>query len=406
MQPVRITIEGDFWDSQLYRDKLYLWTMENDLWMVDWSSVVESFRRRLPKKADLPLFWLFESSDYLYTRADRKALSDPAIRRQVEVRFRWLAKQNLTITETDLEKHGKRVASPFPVLADDADVYFNRFCAATEQGLYSTRLEDDRSLQPPTKLWDGGANSLKIGTGGRIALAASADGLYEVDAPTDKRDVQWFEPHRVAEQHVSFANWNHACVFATSLLGPSYMAAYHWVEKGENEPKVREFLRLIESNEIFETETDAGLTWGMGDKLYLLSENRLEIVGFVQKNLAEEAAEAFRTVSYQKLKLRSHGPAIGAGVTVFGTIIEYGDALVLLDSMGREHVLDGPVTRWRVFPRSIRYCNQVHVVGEEALTINSFASDWFVEQKQKRFGTRHSPRRPDDFSAEDLFSDF
>ena len=333
MQPVRISIEGDFWDSQLYRDKLYLWTMDNDLWLVDWSSVIEGFRKRLPKKADLPLFWLFESSDYLYSRGDRRALSDPVIRKQVELRFRWLSKQDLTITEPELAEHGRRVASPFPVLADDADVYFNRFCAATEQGLFSTRLEDDRSLQDARKFWDGGATSLKIGTGGRIALAASEDGLFEVDAPTDKQDVQWVEPHQVAEQHVSFVNWNHACVFATSLLGPSYMAAYHWVEEEEDAPKVREFLRLIGSDEIF--ENDGGLTWGMGDKLYLLTENRLEIVRFVQKNLVEEAAEAFRSISYHKLKLRPHGLPIGAGVTVFGTIIEYDDGLVLLDCLGK-----------------------------------------------------------------------
>ena len=46
------------------------------------------------------------------------------------------------------------------------------------------------------------------------------------------------------------------------------------------------------------------------------------------------------------------------------------------------------------------------MIGEEALTINSFASDWFVDQKQKRFGARHSPHDTDEPSMGEVFLDF
>ena len=36
MQPLKITIYGDFWDVQIYKDRLYLWDMNGDLYIYNW----------------------------------------------------------------------------------------------------------------------------------------------------------------------------------------------------------------------------------------------------------------------------------------------------------------------------------------------------------------------------------
>ena len=44
------------------------------------------------------------------------------------------------------------------------------------------------------------------------------------------------------------------------------------------------------------------------------------------------------------------------------------------------------IIRWRVFPRSTCYVNQLHVIYNNRIEIISFNDDYFVNQKNKKFG--------------------
>ena len=40
MQPVKINIEGNYFDCQIYSGRLYLWTFDGDLKVIDWNALV------------------------------------------------------------------------------------------------------------------------------------------------------------------------------------------------------------------------------------------------------------------------------------------------------------------------------------------------------------------------------
>ena len=46
MQPLKISILGDYFDCQIYRGRLYLWTFDGDLKVYDSNSLVKSLIRK------------------------------------------------------------------------------------------------------------------------------------------------------------------------------------------------------------------------------------------------------------------------------------------------------------------------------------------------------------------------
>ena len=46
MQPIKITLKGDFYDCQIYRGRLYLWTFDGALKVYDWNELVQSFIKK------------------------------------------------------------------------------------------------------------------------------------------------------------------------------------------------------------------------------------------------------------------------------------------------------------------------------------------------------------------------
>lgn len=117
--------------------------------------------------------------------------------------------------------------------------------------------------------------------------------------------------------------------------------------------------------------------------------NLYEIVKFTQKNLASEDE------IFNYLNSLQHGiieKILVAEVTDFGIIIETSRRLYVLQSNG-ELILINPteeVVKWRVYPRSIQYTNQLHVIYNDRMEILSFNDDYFENQEKKLFGYRHT----------------
>ena len=84
----------------------------------------------------------------------------------------------------------------------------------------------------------------------------------------------------------------------------------------------------------------------------------------------------------EKLK----GEIISADSSLFGVVIEKENGLLIINSSLESQFLEGEPVNWRVFPRSINYTNQLHVVYEDALHIYSFNHDYFVDQSTKKMG--------------------
>ena len=144
----------------------------------------------------------------------------------------------------------------------------------------------------------------------------------------------------------------------------------------------REFKGIVDASNIFHTR---GYSWANHDKIYQAADGRIN----ARKYNPYAADPVDRFVSLGTLELAAwKGDVVSAGVAVFGTIVECDNAIVIMLSDGRNLTIDGEPVRWRVFPRSKHYENQLHIIRDQALEIWSFNHDYFVDQTSKKSGVR------------------
>lgn len=141
-------------------------------------------------------------------------------------------------------------------------------------------------------------------------------------------------------------------------------------------------------NEIFGTTNGSFISWGYQEKIYMVKSDSI-LVCRIKKRKEQRAIndlfEPIKEINIQPWK----GKLVSAGVSYFGVICEYENALVLLLSGGETLTIPGRVSKWRVFPRSINYENQLHVINDDNLTICSFYNDYFSDQHKKDYGVQY-----------------
>src|SRR3954470_16276437 len=101
MQPVKLTIRGRFWDSQLYKGRLYLFDLNGSLREIDWNALVQTFQ--VPDRCRLALECAFQRSDYLYGNKWDKFYGDTEVSSLLASKFDDLLKENLTLNPQQLE---------------------------------------------------------------------------------------------------------------------------------------------------------------------------------------------------------------------------------------------------------------------------------------------------------------
>lgn len=402
MQPVKLTIPGDFWDSQIYRGRLYLWDMENALRVYDWDALVHSLLEN--ERGRLALLCSFTRGDYLYHVDWSLVFGDQDVRHLLQSKFQELATRQLVIAPHTLSAHLLlHQDNPFGAMHDDSEIYINHLYGLNEAGLSSVEVHHQRRKrriidEPTEKLWDGQGTSIRAGRSS-LAVAAADEGLFEIPLSNNGHSHQGDSVTSVSDgslqvsnRHTLFANWAFASIYGSSDMEDSYLAAFEWREEREDDERPhweRHFSRLVKASKIF---GHGGFSWGFQEKIYQPAAGGLRVTRFTQKYLSpDEGGEAFSEpefIPFQAWK----GEIIGGGATFFGTIVECENALVVLRSDGEFYNLPGAVTRWRVFPRSTRYENQLHVLYEDRLEIHSFNHDYFVNQRTKNLGVEHRPK--------------
>jgi hypothetical protein len=63
-------------------------------------------------------------------------------------------------------------------------------------------------------------------------------------------------------------------------------------------------------------------------------------------------------------------------------------SLVIALSNGEFMTVEGEPVRWRVFPRSTNFTNQLHIIYDDRIEILSFVHDYLVKQEDKLAGIR------------------
>lgn len=405
MQPLKLIILGDYWDSQIYKGRLYIWDMDNIVYIYDWERFVGNLAEDTYLK--LPFTCAFSRGDLLYQPSDISQLifEDVEIKQILERKFQAIAQRELVFSRHELSPYliGEQ-DSPFDNIHDDSTIYNDAIFAITDSGLYNVATHKPKRQRykidkNPSKIWDGLGTSIQAGKS-VLAIASGSEGLFEYNFNNK------IEPKQISKRHTLFANWAFASIYGSSDIQPSYLAAFRWREQEREEnllgarillhsKYIREFSSIMTEEKIFnQLDHEVGLSWGRQEKLYRASKNSLEVVHFTQKKIGSEEKEEspFEVIGTYPLNMSlssNSEQVIAGGVSYFGVIVELEKGLMVIESTGSIMYIPGPITRWRVFPRSVRYENQLHVILDDRLEIHSFNNDYFVNQRNKIIGLEY-----------------
>jgi hypothetical protein len=132
-----------------------------------------------------------------------------------------------------------------------------------------------------------------------------------------------------------------------------------------------------------------GLYITNNEKIYCLDNNQIRVIQYTQKNLGTEYSPFLEIKNNNTININEE--IISAEVMEFGIVIETMHNLFVILSTGEMINVNGKedFVSWRVFPKSISYINQLHIIYNNRIEILSFNEDYFVKQDDKLFGNKY-----------------
>lgn len=397
IKPSKICIPGDYIDCFIYKGRLYLWTFNGDIEIYNWDELIDSIFGN--EKSKLAASCAFCRGDYLYNPDFSMFFENREIKDTILNQFGYLSNSDIILDKSQMEAFLRgRQENPTKELPVDLGIYKNKLYTADQTGIYSLTTHRPTSNKyqvstRPEKLCDCPSFSIQLGNCGNIAISAGNEGLFEYlnnDALPYHHDSNL---ERISASHSSFSNWAFSSIYSSSLIESSYLAPRIFKETAEytnfsNDEYSNNFVstRIINEQEIFGEK--GILSWACNEKFYQYNHGKIGIVNFTQSKLSEGVESAFS--SKKEILLDDwKGRVIASNVSSFGTIIECENAIVVLLSTGEQLVISDRVVNWRVYPKSIRYENHLHIIKDDSIDILSFNHDYFVDQKSKNYGIKH-----------------
>jgi len=405
MQPIKITIKGDYYDCQIYRGRLYLWTFNGDLKVYNWNDLVGSFIKNDTDK--IAMTFGFLDGNYLYKSSLIELFKDSDFRTLLIEKFQRLENQEISLSEKELSEFlfGEQEV-PTGILPTDTEIYSNKLYFIHEKGLFTGSAHREKSEKfavssRPKKLWDCNLLSIKANKYPQLALSGGDEGLYELNmADNLASNLQRIEKRtpifQISPHHSSFSNYSYLNIYNSSLTNESYLATFKWnmIKHRNKEKAVRDYDSEISEEKIFNSVNSINsISWGIEDKIYKATDQGFDIIkvnNFANPNEGEEKFTKLNSVGFKPWK----GKVIHGGTAYFGNIVESENALVVILSNGKSLTIPGPITRWRVYPRSLNYENHLHVILNDCIEIYSFNHDYFLNQEDKKIGIQFKMDRP------------
>lgn len=432
MQPLILSIPGDFWDVQIYKGRLYLWHYDGRLSVYDWERLIELAYPKASRSLAVKAAWLRGNS--LYNPDVLAVFDDPGFRKVLDANFAELRAEAPVITPKLLNGalYGEQ-DNPVKELPTDTEIFSNILYLTTYDGFWSATAHRNNRRYPvssrPQKRWDGQAYSASA-SHGRIALSAGDDGLFEYDLrhhDDNSSNGNLYRPQshnrdgsvsQLTGRHSSYADWVFASVYSTSLVGESCLLAFRWHREPAGSRRFRrEFVREINESEILQTGRATGLSWGAGDKICGIDGAKLTVMRYVQKNVTKPETETPQALlvsdrmsspssivakndaelprrespfgSVGSIPLTEEADVIKSGLAYFGILLETSEQLVVYRSDGHPWTFPGPIVRWRTYPRAKFYENHLHIIAQDAVHIVAFMHDYWQDQEEKIAGIRY-----------------
>ena len=404
MQAISVIIPGDYWDVQIYRGRLHLWTMSGDLTTVQWDDLVD--RLALSAESSFAVRIGLSHGAALYSEHTKPMRDDPEFRHWILQRFDCQAKQTLVVDQADMVcPMLRKQDNPLPELPVDTEIYDRMLYAATNGGVWKASV-GSRTVRPvstrPIKLSDVPAVSVRAYSR-QLALAATSEGLFKLS--TDNGFYSSNDLKQLSTRHCEGADWAFQSIFASSTLGGGFLYSRYWrpsdpsprfIEDDDYEEERAD--RVLHGGVFNDCEIDGALenadvSWARAEKIYTAQGHRLTSSKLTQNKLQSGIKAASTRLGEVTLESANERPTSG-GSSTFGTIVEFDDKLIVVASDETQATINGPVTRWRTYPRSINYENHLHVIFDDHLRVFAFYKDYFVDQQEKRFGFEYRPSEP------------
>lgn len=380
MQPVKLTISGEYWDSQIYAGRLYLFGLSGDIITLDWDKLFEVFG--IEEELILAASAAFQRSDLFYD-SKRELFQDREIKQIILKKFDQLAERDLTIPNVE-SLNPKHQDNKFPFPHTDSQIYRKTLYVSSQSGVYSATCDKKTKNKHPVstrtqKKWDAPVVAMSASYG-CLALAAGSDGLFEMSLFHEA------EPENLSNQNCIDCNWTFYSIYGSSHIRSGYLADFekenYFDFEKENRFYERRFRSLISEDTIFH---GSGYSWGVHDKLCQARNGCVHIVRYKPWKKPDSELEYIGSLNLAQWK----GQVVSGKVASFGVIIECENAIVVLPSDDGDAItFPGEPVNWRIFPRSKHYENQLHIIYEDRIEIISFNHDYFVNQELKRAGIK------------------
>lgn len=392
MQTLKLIIPGSYYDSQIYAGRLYLWSNNGAIITLDWDRLIESIN--VSDRLKLALVCAFQKSEYLYGDKWQLIFQDAEIKGLIQHKFQDLAENPIEISQEELRRYYIREQNnPLSFPHADCTIYNKILYLGSRCGVSSTKCDHKNKypISPKSaKIWDGPALSLAASYM-TLAISAGDEGLFEYDLDDSYNN----KPRLLIKQHSNYVKWLFASTFSSSYFNEGFLADFDNRKNNDDEGGMQQrILRaIVPADIIFDHQSQNSVpsfTWGAHDKICIATPESIEVV---QYNPYKEDLRFVKmgAVSIKELPV---GDIINGDSALFGYIVEYEDGLLVINSLMESLWLPGEPVNWRVFPKSKFYTNQMHIIYDDHLCIHSFNQDYFVDQKTKQVGIRHTQEFP------------
>ena len=410
LAPIKLVIPGRYYDCQIYRGKLYLWTMDGSVQVYNWNKLINSIV--MPKFTfRLPFVYGYLEGNFLYDKKVACVFGEKDYQSVLLKQYQHLANKSVDLSLDELASAKlQELDMPMNELPIDTEVYANNVYFAVDSGVYRRVLHNnslDHSIgSMDIQLWDCRVLSLRANKYPQIALSAGSEGLFELNLVKDDvikpkalECVDETTIYRISNKPSSFSNYSFLSVFSSSYLDDSFMALFNWKPLsllslqtlGSKDFKVyRDFDGVIDEKKIFRDTDESDICWGIEDKIYRIKDDKLSILKFNNAANLQKGEDYYMPL--QNVNLPSNiGRPISAGASYFGIVLEFTNGIMVLRSDSNVTTIPEEVIRWRVYPRSKNYLNHLHLLYDDRLEIYSFNHDSLVNQATKRIGIEYIP---------------
>lgn len=394
MQALRIRLQGRYWDSTLYNDRLLLVGQDGTLQAYRWDRLV---RYLLPadELARVAMTHLATRARAWYGLAMKDLIGAAPARQLMLDAVTALTGRSFEVDREALLSHLDFEVGVGMFPSTDLEIYANRLYLGSTDGLVSAPLSDldSDSLDPDALIFDGPCLRLDASYH-RLGVAMGESGLATLDIPQRYWDL--FDVDLVSEEASFGCAWVSFDLVASQPGNGGYVAAFanpRWSAEEDDDlvdEPVAEFLGRVRSDDLF--DRSGGLLFGNGNVLALALPGQLLDEQWNpyrrRKGYGVDISSSTARSAQATIEKRLTEDPLDARVTVFGVVLELDDRLLIRGSDGRQRTIPGEPVRWRVFPRSARYANHLHVVFEDHVDIYAFAHDYFVPEKDRSLALR------------------